>query len=62
MEKVIYLILHSPSLNVLSKGTIFKEDDKKVYIAINNKEYVYIKDEKDVGTYFISNKIISFKK
>lgn len=60
MSNVIYLIMHSPNINVLSKGTIIKEDDRKVYIVLQDKEYIYIKEEKDIGTYYISDKLIHF--
>lgn len=54
-NKVIYIIFHSPSLNILSKGTVFKENINKIYIQYQDKTYAYIKDEKDRG------KILGFK-
>ena len=54
-NKVIYIIFHSPSLNILSKGTVLKENMNKIYIQYQDKTYAYIKDEKDRG------KILGFK-
>ena len=44
-NKVIYIIFHSPSLNILSKGTALKENMNKIYIQYQDKTYAYIKDE-----------------
>lgn len=54
-NKVIYIIFHSPSLNILSKGTVLKENMNKIYIQYQDKTYAYIKDEEDRG------KILGFK-
>ena len=54
-NKVIYIIFHSPSLNILSKGTVLKENMNKIYIQYQDKTYTYIKDKKDRG------KILGFK-
>ena len=54
-NKVIYIIFHSPSLNILSKGTVLKENMNKIYIQYQDKTYAYIKAEKDRG------KILGFK-
>lgn len=54
-NKVIYIIFHSPSLNILSKGTVLKENMNKIYIQYQDKTYVYIKDKNDRG------KILGFK-
>lgn len=54
-NKVIYIIFHSPSLNILSKGTVLKENMNKIYIQYQDKTYAYIKDKNDRG------KILGFK-
>jgi len=48
-DNVIYVIYHSPNVNILSKGRILKENKTKIYIEYNNKLYVYVKDKQDVG-------------
>lgn len=59
MNNILYLILHSPSNTVLTKGTIIKQDNKKIFIDYNGKQYVYIKDEKDVGKMLSNSNVIN---
>jgi len=59
MNNILYLILHSPSNTVLEKGTIIKQDNKKIFIDYNGKQYVYIKDEKDVGKMLSNSNVIN---
>ena len=54
MNNILYLILHSPSNTVLAKGTIIKQDNKKIFIDYNGKRYVYIKDGKDASVSYNS--------
>ena len=59
MNNILYLILHSPANTVLAKGTIIKQDNKKIFIDYNGKQYVYIKDEKDVGKMLSNSNVIN---
>ena len=59
MNNILYLILHSPSNTVLAKGTIIKQDNKKIFIDYNGKQYVYIKDEKDVRKMLCNSNMIN---
>ena len=59
MNNILYLILHSPSNTVLAKGTIIKQDNKKIVIDYNGKQYVYIKDEKDVRKMLSNSNMIN---
>lgn len=59
MNNILYLILHSPSNTVLAKGTIIKQDNKKIFIDYNGKQYVYIKDEKDVRKMLSNSNMIN---
>lgn len=52
MAQLFQIINHSPHANMLKKYPVVKENKKKVYLASDEKIYVFVKNENDQSKSF----------